>query len=384
MALKRFAFYAAFLLLYGLINAYIALRGGQAVRGSYPRLAWSWGIFVLIASLLFPVSRWLSQLLPHEISKILITAASYWLGAMYYLFFIILALDLVRLADHFINFLPADFKTPHPGVAAVMCSILLVIFSYGTWNACHPRIIHYDLSINKKSSPLDKMRIVMVSDIHLGWIVGINRLNSMVNSINSLQPDLVLLAGDIVDEGADLEAQDEIPYTFSRITARYGTFAVPGNHEYISGQVYRVGKFLQDAGVTVLRDRYIEVDNAFYLVGRDDLNRGGFSQKRRKDLRELLQGLDSELLPVILIDHQPFKLEEADQAGVDLQFSGHTHLGQFFPNNLITHKLYEQDWGYLRKDRLQAIISCGYGTWGPPIRIGNRPEIVVADVVFNK
>jgi len=379
---KRLLFYGAFLLLYGLINFFIALRGGQALSGSYPRLAWAWGIFVLLVSLLFPVSRWLSHLLPHEISRALIMVASYWLGAMYYLFVIILALDLVRLADRFINLLPANLKTPHPGVAAVLFGILLVLFVYGTWNACHPRIIHYDLSIAKKSSPLDKLRIVMVSDIHLGWIVGTNRLNAMVDSINPLQPDLVLLVGDIVDEGADLEAEEEIPRAFKRIKSRYGTFAVPGNHEYISGQVYRVGKFLQDAGVTVLRDRYIKVDDGFYLVGRDDLNRGGFSQNRRKDLRELLQGLDSELLPVILMDHQPFKLEEADRTGVDLQFSGHTHLGQFFPNNLITHKLYERDWGYLRKDHLQAIISCGYGTWGPPIRIGNRPEIVVADVRF--
>jgi len=92
--------------------------------------------------------------------------------------------------------------------------------------------------------------------------------------------------------------------------------------------------------------------------------------------------VDSERLPVILLDHQPFHLEIAEQAGVDLQFSGHTHLGQMYPNNYITRAVFEQDWGYLRKNNFQVIVSCGFGTWGPPIRIGNRPEILNVLVHF--
>ncbi|HOV43194.1 MAG TPA: metallophosphoesterase, partial [Syntrophothermus lipocalidus] len=86
--------------------------------------------------------------------------------------------------------------------------------------------------------------------------------------------------------------------------------------------------------------------------------------------------------PIILMDHQPIDLDEALNEGVDLQLSGHTHLGQLFPNRFVTRRVYEVDWGYLRKDNLQVIVSCGFGTWGPPIRVGNHPEIVVINVRF--
>ncbi|MDD3364709.1 MAG: metallophosphoesterase, partial [Syntrophomonas sp.] len=125
-----------------------------------------------------------------------------------------------------------------------------------------------------------------------------------------------------------------------------------------------------------------EVANGFYVVGRDDASRHRFNGSERLELSTLMADLDKNKLPIMLMDHEPFNLDVSEKEGVDLQFSGHTHLGQLFPNNYITRAIYEQDWGYLRKNNFQAIVSCGFGTWGPPIRIGNRPEIVNVLVHF--
>jgi len=118
------------------------------------------------------------------------------------------------------------------------------------------------------------------------------------------------------------------------------------------------------------------------VVGRDDRSRHRIDGHSRLDLEQVMAEVDTALLPVILLDHEPTELHTSKATGVDLQFSGHTHRGQLFPNNYITSAIYEQDWGYLRKGALQLIVSSGFGTWGPPIRVGNRPEIVQVTVHF--
>lgn len=153
-------------------------------------------------------------------------------------------------------------------------------------------------------------------------------------------------------------------------------FTVLGNHEYYTGNLNESLKIFKEANITILRDEVVEIAG-IYLVGREDASR------KRKNLASLLEGVHKEK-PIILLDHQPVALEEAKIAGVDLQLSGHTHRGQFFPNQLITKRLYEVDYGYLAKEQLQVIVSSGYGTWGPPVRIGTQSEIVDIQVKFKK
>lgn len=123
------------------------------------------------------------------------------------------------------------------------------------------------------------------------------------------------------------------------------------------------------------------MDDSFYIIGRDDLSGKRHNGHPRKPLGELLESLDRSL-PLIVMDHQPARLEEAEAAGIDLQVSGHTHRGQMFPNHLVTRRTWELDWGYLRKGATQIIVSLGFGTWGPPVRIGNTPEVVSIRVRF--
>ena len=384
MNLKFVVFFGIFFLLYGLCNYYIALRGWQAFN-SIPatiRLAWFWAGGVALLALSFPLGRFIVHFLPHDPGRIIIFIGSYWLAAMYYLFLILLACDLLRVINRWTGILPSSLRGSFSIVTLVVLALVSIILIYGTWNSLHPVIRNYEVTINKKSSSFDTMRVVVVSDIHLGWIVGIDRLKQMTNLINSLEPDLVLLPGDIVDEGIDLETEQELPEALRSLHPRWGTFAAMGNHEYISGNAEATIGFLNRAGITVLRDQWSEVANGFYVLGRDDASRNRLNGNERLDLSALMVDLDKNKLPIILMDHEPFNLEVSEKEGVDLQFSGHTHLGQLFPNNYITRAIYEQDWGYIRKNNFQAIVSCGFGTWGPPIRIGNRPEIVNVLVHF--
>jgi predicted MPP superfamily phosphohydrolase len=300
---------------------------------------------------------------------------------MYYLLLAVLMVDVIRLINHWTGIVPQCFYKSPTQIGIGVLLLILVILIYGTWNANHPVIRNYNVSINKKAV-LDEMKIVVVSDIHLGWIVGVDRIAYMVKTINSLQPDLVLIAGDTIDEGIDASAEQKIPAILGMLNPRFGTYAVLGNHEYISGNVENTISYLDKAGIKVLRDKYVKVSDCFYIVGRDDRSCKRYLGKERTNLSKIMAGIDNDRLPIILLVHEPVDIDIAEKEGVDLQFSGHTHIGQLFPNNLITGLIYEDDWGYLKRSNLNVIVSCGFGTWGPPIRIGNRPEILNVKIRF--
>ncbi|MEI7812106.1 MAG: metallophosphoesterase [Ignavibacteria bacterium] len=146
------------------------------------------------------------------------------------------------------------------------------------------------------------------------------------------------------------------------------------------GGVQAAEKYLTDHGVTMLRDKTIKINDDFYLVGRDD--RALNQVRKRKTIEELLQDIDKSK-PIILMDHQPFNLDEAVHNGVDFQLSGHTHHGQLWPFNFITDRIYEVSWGFKKKGNTNFYVSSGYGSWGAPIRLGNRPEIVNIKLQFD-
>ena len=164
-----------------------------------------------------------------------------------------------------------------------------------------------------------------------------------------------------------------------KINAPLGVYAITGNHEYFSGVAAAVS-YMEEGNITVLQDAAVKVADAFYLVGRKDRmaeRLGG----GRKEVSEILQDVDKSF-PLILMDHQPYFLEVAEQNGIDLQLSGHTHHGQLFPFNFITRAIYELSWGYLQKGNTHYYVSCGVGTWGPPIRTNSHPEIVELNIRF--
>ena len=378
----RILFLAVFLVVFGGLNYYIGIRGWQAFGRLIPagHGPLYWIAFILLA-FSYLTGRFLNQYVPGSLSTGLTVMGSYWLAAMDFLVLALIFVDLLRLTDRWLHFLPDGLKQFPEVTGLVVAVTVLGIILYGSWNARNPRLTHYDITIDKPAGSLQVLHAVVVSDIHLGNIVDNDRLMAMINRVNSLEPDVVLLPGDIIDENIGTFVEQKMPESFWKLKSKYGVYAVFGNHEYIGGHAQEAYNYLTEAGVTVLRDECLKVAGSFYIAGRDNGMRGRLGDDGRQELSTVIAGVD-RALPVILLDHQPSNLREAEEQEVDLQLSGHTHRGQLFPFNLITKRIFATDWGYLRKGDFQIIVSSGFGTWGPPIRIGNHPEIVDITIHF--
>jgi predicted MPP superfamily phosphohydrolase len=167
-----------------------------------------------------------------------------------------------------------------------------------------------------------------------------------------------------------------MPERLKQLQAPLGTYAILGNHEYIGGAIEVYTAAMRDIGIKVLMDEAVHLPDGMTLIGRKDraaARMGG--AKGRQTLKALLEDVDPTS-PLILMDHQPAKLAEAEACGIDLQLSGHTHRGQMFPFHWITRRVFELDWGYLQKGTTHIIVSSGFGFWGPPLRLASRSELL--------
>lgn len=302
------------------------------------------------------------------------------MAVIYYSFLLTLLVDILRLINRIIPFLPASVKQKPEWIGLTVVTLLFCILAYGFWNSRHPIVNRYTVQIDKQAN-LTKLHAVAVSDIHLGELIGADRLEELVESINRLQPDIILLPGDIIDADLQPFIKQNMGAILRRLHPPLGVYAVLGNHEYIGGNTEQLIAALEQANVKVLRDDKVIIKDSIVIAGRDEYSRNHYRGNSRMPLSSLLSGIDSSM-PVLLLDHQPVDLNEAKEQGVDLQLSGHTHRGQLYPNHLVTSAIFEIDWGYLKKDNLHVIVSSGYGTWGPPIRTENRPELLDITITF--
>ncbi len=379
-----FFFVTIVVAIYTLVNYLIFIRAIQAIPSGSPLRMWFSLVFWLVASA-FVAARFLERKYPGHLTECLTWIGSFWLAFMLFFALILLLLDITRLLNHFFHFLPAVLYTDYARtkqllfIVSVVSVTVLVIVGY--INARNPRVKELTLNIAKPGHGLKKLTISMASDIHLGSIIRKAKARELVRLLNIPKPDLILLAGDVVDEDLAPVIKDNIGEALCELKAVIGVYAITGNHEYIGGAGAAVD-YLQKHGITMLRDTAILVNQQFYLVGRDDRDKPRFSGKPRKELAEVMKDVDLSY-PVILMDHQPFNLSKAAGLGVDLQLSGHTHHGQIWPFNYITRAIYELSWGYKKIQKTHFYVSSGFGTWGPPVRLGNRPEVVIIHLTFN-
>jgi predicted MPP superfamily phosphohydrolase len=378
-----------FLIFFGVtlsISFYIYLRGLQSIPAT-STLRHAYTIVFWIVAVSFMAGRFSESVLPSFIADVLVWMGSFWIAGMLYFLIAVVSLDLLRAVNHFIPFFPSVITTDYPRAkyitaVIVMAAVGLLLLG-GHVNSILPRVRRLNITIPRKSAKLQKLDIAMVSDVHLGTIVGRSRLDHIVEQINSLDPDLVLLPGDIVDEDLTPVIEQNLGEALRNIKSRFGVYASTGNHEYLGRHVDRACAYLVEHNISMLRDQSIKLGDSFFLVGREDRLSASFTGHPRKLLRELMAAVDKNY-PVVLMDHQPFGLQEAVNEGVDLQLSGHTHYGQLWPVNYIVKKVYELPWGYKKIGATHFYVSDGVGTWGPPVRIGNRPEIVHITVNFEQ
>lgn len=265
------------------------------------------------------------------------------------------------------------------GYAAIL--LMAILLTRGTWNAWSPIIRTYHVQVPKPAGKLKKLRIAMASDLHLGTIVGNRHLKRLVDKVEQIKPDLILLPGDILDDDIEPFLRKSMSTELGKLNAPLGVYAVTGNHEYIGRKVPEFIAAMDAIGIRVLMDEAALVEDSFYLIGRKDRASASFGADRRLSIHELIAPLDQSR-PLIMLDHQPSDIAIAAESGIDISVSGHTHRGQIMPNHLITRRLFELDWGYLKKGGLHAIVSSGFGTWGPPVRIGSRSEVIHIEIEF--
>jgi predicted MPP superfamily phosphohydrolase len=366
--------------LYVAVNAYLIVRLYRALPGKGTiRVA---RVLSCLAAILLSVAYPISRMIEGNSLWVrgLTFAGTFWLSFILHILLILLLVDLFRGCNrcfgHWLVIAPERLPRWRYATCCGIVGTALLISSLGWLNTQHPvvREITLPAPINL-NTPL---KIVALSDVHLGRLVMQEDFSRLIDLIEPLQPDLVLFMGDILDNyynfdpGATRDLQ--------RLHPRLGVWGVLGNHEHISGAGDKSQRSLEQSGIHMLRDEWASLDGKLLLVGRDDISQG---RLYRKSLPELLAKVPADLRkqPMILLDHQPFHLEEAEQAGTFLQLSGHTHNGQLFPFNFLVAQIYENAYGYSRRGETHYWVSSGAGTWGPRARTTGRPEILFIKVM---
>ena len=287
-----------------------------------------------------------------------------WLIVFLYLLLAFVALDLGRL----VHLVPKQWLHDNAWTAGTLTAVIAALLIGG--NIHYHNKVRQPLPLSTTKHLSKPVRVVMLSDLHLGYHNRKAEFGRWVKMINAENPDLIVVAGDIIDGYVRPLIEEDMAADFKHLKAP--VVACLGNHEYITG-LDRSLDFYRRAGITLLRDSTLTVGDLL-VVGRDDL-----SNRHRKSTQQLLAGADRTKF-IILLDHQPYHLEESQQCGIDFQLSGHTHEGQVWPISLMVHAMYENAWGFCQKGDTRYYVSSGLGIWGGKYRIGTRSEYIVADI----
>lgn len=298
---------------------------------------------------------------------------AYWMACFYML---ILLVPLAHITVILLRLTSLPKHKTQKWAGFVTLSLLVSFMIYGVYNAYSPVVRKFDITIEKGTSSLNTLNIVMIADTHFGLLSGKNHAERLVKEVNAISPDLILIPGDLFDDDVQPFLDQKIDQILSKLRAPYGVYASLGNHDKHDGTMQELIDALERSDIQVLYDETLNVQDQFTLIGRKDK-----IDPERLSLNALMHDVDLSK-PTILLDHQPYDLDIAKQEGVDLMVSGHTHGGQVFPGNLITNAMYENDWGHLQKEQMHSVVTSGFGFWGPPIRIGTQSEIVTIQVEF--
>jgi len=372
--IRLLLFLGGVLCFYILINYFIYVNLMRFFSVSRPFMI-GLKIVLLFEIFAFPVGRISELTKKGKLNKLLIWPGSIWLGAIVYFFIGFIVLDglnsILKLSlgkTIFQLFSPNSLNA----IGFSLIGLVLIILGYGYFMARRPRINHVNLVFKKLPHGQNAFRIVHLSDVHLNTIFSKRRLERLVQRVNRLEPNLIVITGDLMDENA--AKSEKIITPISQLRSQFGVYAVTGNHEYYSG-VKKAIDVIEKAGIRVLKNESIQIGNILNLVGVNDIEAKRFENEPIVPYSELLKSLNSDL-PIVLLNHRPDRLEEASRAGIDLQLSGHTHHGQIFPLNYVTDWVYEVSSGLKKIGEMLIYVSNGVGTWGPPLRIGAPAEIV--------
>lgn len=333
---------------------------------------WRWtmvGIGMILFLTMFIVFSGSLEKMPLNTATLVYNVGTSVIFILLYIATIFLLLDLAMI----VHVVPKSWLYSNRYTSMAIFLAILAIFTYGN--------IHYNdkarneitIKTTKYISASHKTkRIILISDLHLGYHNRRQEFHRWVDIINAEKPDLILIAGDIVDISVRPLIEEHVADEFHRLKAP--VYTCLGNHEYYSGKPL-AQQFYKEAGIQLLCDSMARIDG-LYIIGRDDK-----TNPNRMSLKQIIQ--NSDISPknfTILLDHQPYKLEDAEQCNIDFQFSGHTHHGQIWPISWITDAIYEDAYGALHKNHTNYYVSSGMGIWGGKYRIGTQSEYVLLTI----
>ena len=350
MVLRLVIGLTVFLLIFGGLHLYVYFRLNHFFK--LPFLQW----IIFSLALLVPVSMMLSRLDYNIFTRVLYAISSTWIGVLFFLFCSLIIFEVLRF---FIKLNPATW-------GIILVSFVALISIVSIVNGQFVFVKEMEVPISGLDKPI---KIIHLSDIHIGTIHNSGFLNQIVTKTNKQNPDFVVITGDLFDA---IGAVGE--HTIDALKGlKTKSFFSTGNHEFYE-DINKVKKVLKDANITFLRDEVVEY-KGIQIVGMDHPERDRFIGP------DFTKVQINKSKPSILLYHQPKGMKEAQKAGIDLQLSGHTHKGQIFPFNFIVGIFYKYIYGLYKIDNMYLHVSPGTGTWGPPMRFGSKNEIAVMTLV---
>lgn len=349
-----------------LMHAYVLIRvlslPGLAT-GAPRRLLFGLTAFLWAS---YPLSRILSHwTMAATPARILEWLGACWMGV---LFLALVCLFAADLATGF-GFL---FRTWVPGVrlgALILAGLLSIVAMAQAWRG--PVVDTYDIRLNDLPSRYDGLVAVQISDLHVGDLLGRRWLGGIVKHVEALHPDIIFMTGDLVD--GDVGPVEPLVPILKELKAPLGVWAVTGNHEFYAGRERSVALF-EKVGFRVLSDRWEAAAPGLVIAGVDDLTARRQFGLNHAPLERALGGHPKTA--TIFLCHSPLQVTRAANLGADLMLSGHTHDGQIWPFQYVVRLFYPYVAGLYKVDGMDLVVSRGTGTWGPPMRLFRRSEIV--------
>ena len=364
-------------------------------RGSKLLIALS-AIYLLISPLSIPAAFFSPR--GTLLRRILSNIGNYWMGFNLHFVLAMGVCFLIRLIVKLVKKDKYNLRLAQKITNVTVVSFTILMSVYGIVNAQNLKVTTYDVTVDK-SSKQDELNVVLIADLHLGYSVGVKQMERMVNKINELQPDVVVVAGDIFDnEFSAIYNPVRLAEILRGINSKYGVYAVYGNHDIeediLCGftfsdddvtqvtSIKEMDDFIENCGFTFLYDEAILINDDFYIYGRPDEERPNFGNDSRLEAEKITEGLDLSKL-IICVDHEPHDQKKLSAAGVDVDLNGHTHAGQLFPGNIIINFFWDIAYGYKNFDGMHNVVTSGVGLFGPNMRTFTKAEIAQVKIHLN-
>ena len=363
-----------------LLNAYFVhrIRKSDAVS---PWLKWVLYFIYAFETLLYFTGLFASERLSIEFYALIQKISGIWVLGHIYLFFVAILFFLINIADRKWRIF-RKLKENTVRKVKLCCFLFFLLFIganlyIGYEKFLHPEVRNISFKFNEKdaqtSTPKATYRLVVISDLHLGYIVDKERLKQYVELVNAQKPDILVVDGDLIDYTLKPLLVEKMDEELRKIEAPKGKFLILGNHEYKFDPQLRFD-WISKSGLTILKDSVALIDDALCLIGRDDR-----VNMNRLPIEKLMSKVDLKK-PCIFLAHRPSDIKEAHRYEIPLTICGHTHNGQAFPGNLAFYFLYPNVYGMKQKGASHSYTTSGLGLSGFPLRVGTESELVVFEI----